>query len=76
MAPMVTQQAIADPVIAAKIAHTTMVTRASPPVTLPIAILHTFTRRFAIPPLAIRSPARIKNGIHISAATSHPENRR
>ena len=73
MEPMATEQAMAEPVRAAKKAQTTMVTRARPPVILPKIRLKTRTSRLAIPPAPINSPARINRGTHIMVRESTEE---
>lgn len=73
MEPMATEQAMADPVSAAKKAHTTTVTRARPPVTLPKIRLMTRTRRLAMPPAPISSPARMNRGTHMMVRESTDE---
>ena len=62
--------AIPDPDIAAKSMHERTAVIPRPPVILPTNIPAKFTSRFASPPLFMRSPARIKNGIASSATES------
>lgn len=71
-APTADTVATAEPEIAAKNMHTIIVTIPSPPVTWPIRESKKFTRRLAIPPLLIRLPASIKNGMARSGKESTP----
>lgn len=62
----------ADPDRAAKKAQASTRARAMPPRTLPTMQLAKFTRRREMPPLVMRLPARIKNGIAMMDVDSRP----
>ncbi|MPM67669.1 hypothetical protein SDC9_114593 [bioreactor metagenome] len=64
-APMADVVATAEPDIAAKNIHATVVTIPSPPVIAPKQRLAKFKSLLATPPVLIKLPANMKNGIAI-----------
>ena len=76
MPPTAAASATAEPEMPPKSVEAAMLTWPRPPRTWPISEPAKATMRAAMPPLTIRSPAKMKNGIAISVKTETPEARR